>query len=234
MFNFPWIRKPDFNNIPLLDYDEYWKTRGFSINKKLKERETFIFHHIPTNSRILDVGCGNSRLPLELKAKGCDVTVADISQKVLEGFAQYGIPALRLDLSQPEDIQNQAGFDYMILSEVLEHLPNPEEAIGRLAGLTDHFIITIPNSAYYWFRFGLMFKGRFFTQWVHHPSEHLRFWSHIDFKDWLKAMGLELVQSQASNGWRWFKDFWPNLFGFQTVYIVKTAGRKDQPPLVTS
>jgi methionine biosynthesis protein MetW len=222
MFNFPWIRKPDFKSISLLDYDDYWNARGFSINKKLKERETIILNRIPAGSRVLDVGCGNSRLPLELKAKGCDVTVADISQKVLEGFTQSGIPTQRLDLSQVEDFDYQAKFDYIILSEVLEHLPNPEEAITKLLPFSEFIIITIPNSAYYWFRFGLMFRGRFFTQWVHHPSEHLRFWSHLDFKDWLEAMGLSLVKSQASNGWRLFKDIWPNLFGFQIVYIVKT------------
>lgn len=222
MFNFPWIRKPDFKKIALLDYDEYWKTRGFSINKKLKERESYILDHIPADSRVLDVGCGNSRLPLELKAKGCDVTVADISQKVLEGFAQFEIPTLQLDLSRVERIQREAKYDYIVLSEVLEHLPNPEEAVSALSPMTKFFMITIPNSAYYWFRFGLMFKGRFFTQWVHHPSEHLRFWSHLDFKDWLDALDFELIKSQASNGWRWFKDVWPNLFGFQIVYIVRT------------
>lgn len=223
MLNFNYIRKPDYPKLATLDYDAYWQTRGFAIKNSLRERERYILANIPVGSKVLDIGCGNSRLPVELKAKGCHVSVGDISPKVLEGYRPFGIETMILDLSHGAQMPEAAGgFDYIILSEVIEHLPNPEEVVLNLAPLTRYFMITLPNSAYYWFRLGLFFRGRFFTQWVHHPSEHLRFWSHIDFKDWLKAMGFRLVGYRASNGFRWLKNVWPNLFGFQMAYIVKT------------
>ncbi|MFA6160960.1 MAG: methionine biosynthesis protein MetW [Patescibacteria group bacterium] len=223
MFNFPWIRKPNYPKLARLDYDEYWKTRGFAIKNKLREREECILANIPSGSKVLDIGCGNSKLPIALKEKGCIVSVGDISPVVLEGFKSHGIKPIIVDLTNIGAAQDlHDSFDYIILSEVLEHLPNPEEVILALSPLTRHFAITIPNSAYFWFRFGLMFNGRCFTQWVHHPSEHLRFWSHVDFLDWLKAMDLRLIKSNASNGRRWLKDIWPNMFGFQIVYLVET------------
>ena len=67
--------------------------------------------------------------------------------------------------------------------------------------------------------------GRFMRQWIAHPSEHLRFWSHKDFLEWLDALGLCVIETKASNGldvgpikiYRWF----PNLFGHQMVYLCK-------------
>lgn len=220
-------RKPDFRNISALDYNDYWVTRGFHIEKKLKEREAIILAHIPAGSSVLDIGCGNSLLPVALRDKGCSVTVGDISTIVLDGYRDKGLQAIEINLEKVKPDSFHKTYDYMILSEVLEHTRNPEEIIQELKKHTRNFALTIPNSAFYRYRFHLMFGGRFFTQWVSHPSEHLRFWSHIDFVDWIRDMGLTLEDSISSNGFSFFgllpelKDVWKNLFGHQIVYIVK-------------
>ncbi len=226
MKKFQWTRKPDFRNVKNLDYDLYWKQRGFLFNSKLKERENIILNNIGPRSKVLDIGCGNSRLALELKHKNCDIHVADISKVVLNEYNKNGISTHQIDLASLNfaDINNEY-WDVIILSEVLEHTPNPEEIIDQLRSITDKMIITIPNSAFYKFRFHLMFKGRFFTQWISHPSEHLRFWSHLDFLDWLNALNLEVDHFQASNGFRYYKNTLPNLFGFQMVYFCSTKNQ---------
>ncbi len=229
MFYFPNTRKPDFENINKIDYHHYWQKRGFALNVLLKEREKIIFDLIPIDAKILDIGCGNSRLPIALKNKGCLVDIADISDEVLKGYQKFGLSGLVMDLENIESIKNILGsYGYIILSEVLEYTKNPEEIINVLTEHTQNFLITIPNSAFYRYRWHLMFKGRFFTQWVYHPAEHLRFWSHTDFVDWLSAMGLLIIKYQASNGFSLFgllpqlKNWWPNLFGHQIVYLCQT------------
>lgn len=226
MTNFIWTRKPNFTNIKSINYNYYWQERGFALNKKLKEREKIIFDLVPTKSDVLDVGCGNSLLPVSLKNKDCNVVVADISDEVLKGYSKFGINGIVIDLEKINKcIDNLKHYNYIILSEVLEHTKNPEEIITVLSKYTDNFIITVPNSAFYRYRLHLMFGGRFFTQWVYHPSEHLRFWSHIDFLDWLSVMNLSLIKAEASNGFSffgsssWLKNWWPNLFGHQIVYF---------------
>jgi methionine biosynthesis protein MetW len=226
MFYFAGTRKPDFSSIKKIDYTEYWRARGFSLNAKLKEREVIIFDSIKAGSKILDIGCGNSLLPVKLKHKGVHVTVSDISDEVLKGYAAHDIASVQMDLEKPKTIGFGEKYDYIILSEVLEHLTNPEEVLRALAPFTGKFILTIPNSAFYRFRFHLMFSGRFFTQWVYHPSEHVRFWSHSDFLDWLSALGFRVVRTEASNGLSLFGiplyRYWPNLFGHQICYFVET------------
>lgn len=220
-------RKPDFRNISVLDYDAYWRTRGFHVNKKLKEREEIILAHIPSDASVLDIGCGNSLLPVALRDKGCSITVGDISPIVLDGFREKGISAIEIDLEKITSASFSQAYDYIILSEVLEHTKNPEEIIQTLRKHTKHFALTIPNSAFYRYRAHLMFSGRFFTQWVSHPSEHLRFWSHLDFIDWIRDMGLRLESAEASNGFSFFglfprlKNRWKNFFGHQIVYFIR-------------
>jgi len=90
--------------------------------------------------------------------------------------------------------------------------------LEKITNYSDNFLISVPNSAFYRYRIGLMFAGRFFTQWAKHPAEHLRFWSHKDFLDWLLARNLKIIKIKSSNGPRFLRDFWPNMFGHQICY----------------
>ncbi len=216
-----------FPNIGRLDYSDYWRERGFALQSKLREREVMMLALIPVGARVFDVGCGNSRLPVELKRKGCKVAAADISPIVLDAFKKEGIEGVTLDLDTIAQESIHGEYDYIILSEVLEHTRNPEEILKTLAPHTKRFVPTVPNSAFYPFRLQLFFGGRFFKQWRYHPSEHLRFWSHADFLDWLGALGFSVEYARASNGLSvkgllpFMKDVWPNLFGHQMVYICR-------------
>lgn len=226
MFYFTGTRKPDFTNIKKIDYNKYWESRGFSINAKLKEREEIILKMVPAGSMVADIGCGNSLLPIKLKEKGVNIEVFDISEIVLSEYKKYNIITNKIDLENLKDSKISVKYDYIIMSEVLEHLSDPESVIKYLKTHTKNFILTIPNSAFYRYRIHLFFFGRFFTQWVHHPSEHLRYWSHIDFKDWLKSRGLKIVHTESSNGLSIFglpiHKWWPNMFGHQICYIVSS------------
>ncbi len=222
MFKFPWIRKPNFKTISL-DYNEYWGQRGLKIKQNIRPREQIIFDVIPQQKKVIDIGCGNSALPIKLKNKPCDITVMDISDMMLKAYSEYDIKTITANIEylKEKDPLKKLHYDWVVLSEILEHIKNPEEIIEYLKNHVDNFAITIPNSALYWFRLGLLLNGRFFTQWVHHPSEHLRFWSHIDFLDWLDALDLKVAKAIPSNGPKYLRDWWPNMFGFQIVYICK-------------
>ena len=178
---------------------------------------------VPTGARVLDIGCGNSRLPIALREKGCTISVGDVSPIVLDAFKKEGVGTSVTDLNNVRNLQI-GHYDFIIMSEVLEHMTNPEEIIAALKSHTAQFLLTIPNSAFYPFRLRLFFGGRALKQWVHHPSEHVRFWSHSDFLEWLGVQGLILEKAIPSNGFSFFgyapflKNIWPNLFGHQIVY----------------
>ena len=219
MFYFKGTRKPDFKNIKKIDYDEYWKSRGFEMRSKLLEREQIFFDWIKPGSKVLDIGCGNSRLTYELfNAKQCQCSAIDTSPLVVEDLKNAGINAWTADIEAAE-FTIDGEYDYIVMSEVLEHTRFPEDIIKKLKSHTRKFTLSIPNSAFYRYRIGLMFSGRFFTQWAMHPSEHLRYWSHKDFLDWLAAQDLQIEKFKASNGFE-LKDLWPNMFGHQICYLA--------------
>lgn len=215
-----------FSKIALadFDYDAYWDARDVTIRKRLRDREEIFFDWIAPGSRVLDVAAGNSLLPFSLKEKKqCAVTVCDISEKVIAAQAAYGLDTRKMNLSD-DSFRLESNYDYVILSEILEHLPFPEKVVAKVSPHARFLVISIPNSTFYKFRLQLL-GGRFLRQWAAHPSEHLRFWSHKDFLEWLEALGLEAVVTRASNGldigplkiYRWF----PNLFGHQMVYLCR-------------
>ena len=221
-FFFEGTRRPNFKNIAKhLDYNRYWSERGFKMRSKLMEREVIFLDWIKTGSKVLDLGCGTSRLPYELKKqKNCDVSGLDVSSLVIDNLRQAGIGGITADIESP-DFHLTDHYDYIVISEVLEHIKYPEDIISKIKDQADYLAISIPNSAFYRYRLGLMFGGRFFTQWMTHPAEHLRFWSHKDFLVWLNDLGLSVAAFKASNGFH-FKDIWPNMFGHQMCYLVKT------------
>ena len=92
MFYFAGSRKPDFRRSKKINYDDYWRDRGFEMRSKLMEREHIFFDWIKDGSKVLDIGCGTSRLLFELKnKKHCEVTGVDISPLVIESLKKAGI-----------------------------------------------------------------------------------------------------------------------------------------------
>ncbi|MBI4053995.1 MAG: methyltransferase domain-containing protein [Candidatus Doudnabacteria bacterium] len=222
MFFFRGTRTPNFRNIKPIDYDAYWRQRGFELRGKLMEREKIFFDWIRPGSAVVDIGCGNSRLLYELKSKKkCRVLGLDASRFAVAGQNQAGVRA-RVEDFESKNLALQEKFDYAIMSELLEHLREPENLISRILSHTQYCLISVPNSAFYRYRLGLMFKGRFFTQWAQHPAEHLRYWSHRDFLDWLDGVGLTVLEFRASNGF-WWKNILPNLFGHQICYFTQKS-----------
>jgi methionine biosynthesis protein MetW len=225
MFHFIGTRKPDFKNISRDIYHDYWKDKGDKMRSILMEREDIFFEWIPERSKVLSIGCGNSRLLYELKQKKkCEACGIDIEDSVVGMLNRQGIRSFKADISRDDfDLGKifSFKFDYIILSELLEHLAMPENLMLKIRKCSNYFAVSIPNSAFYRYRTGLMFGGRFFTQWIKHPAEHLRYWSHVDFLDWLDALGFTIAKTQSSNGPSGLKDLWPNMFGHQICYLAK-------------
>jgi len=219
-----------YKGITLFDFDYkvYWKNRSVKIRQRLLEREVIFFDWITPKAKVLDIAVGNSGLLASLKKnKMCDVYAFDISKEAVDAQNKAGVVAETRDISLV-DFNIEDTRDFLILSEILEHLPLPEILMKKIAEKSKFFLVSIPNSAFYKFRLQLLF-GRFFKQWIFHPSEHLRFWSHRDFLNWVDYMGFDVIKCQASNGFdvgplKFYK-YMPNLFGHQICYLLKLKNK---------
>jgi glycosyltransferase involved in cell wall biosynthesis/ubiquinone/menaquinone biosynthesis C-methylase UbiE len=101
------------------------------------------------NIKILDVGCGNGNIAMQLGNSGNEVLGIDISEEAIEKAKQNNsLSNVTFKHLAVEALAVENKFDVIVCSEVLEHLHQPEIVVAsleqRLAkdGL---LIITVPN-----------------------------------------------------------------------------------------
>lgn len=201
-----------------LDYDQYWRARG---DHQVVARFPIIADFLRTGETLLDIGCGEGTGIAYLTARsGVNAVGLDISAVAVEMARTKGVDARVADVMAPE-FAPEGTFDTILISEVLEHVAEPERVITRVRDhVGQRLILTFPNIAYLPHRLRLLF-GKFPVQWGWHPGEHLRFWSLSDFLWWLDQLGYDVVSVRASNGIRGLARGWPGLFGNQIVVVAR-------------
>lgn len=96
-------------------YDAY-KEKNWYYYSKLKE---ILHSHIPVGKRVLEIGCGTGELLASVSpGKGIGV---EISQGMAE-IARGKYPHLTVLVSDAETLELAEKFDYIILSDVVDHL----------------------------------------------------------------------------------------------------------------
>lgn len=200
-------------------YENYWEKRGRSGNRP---RYHIFSEWISAGSKVLDIGCGDGYFgEFLVNNKKADYTGADISETALNSAKGRGLKVIQLDASNDLSKFDPESFDFVIMSEFIEHIPNSEEilrVVGRIA--KKGVLVSIPNIAYWKFRLQLLL-GKFPKQWVVAPEEHLRYWSVDDFNETAEKSGFEVREIRSSNGRKILRDIWPNLFGFQVCFYLR-------------
>jgi SAM-dependent methyltransferase len=136
------------------DKDEgapYLQENLWGYGKRLRFVENAMQRQFPARERhelsVLDIGCGNgSQLAIPLAVGGYQVTAVDPHHRSIERGRTLA-PGVRFYAGAVGDIPFSK-FDCVIISEVLEHLDEPEELLGMaLPYLAESgiLIITVPN-----------------------------------------------------------------------------------------
>ena len=210
-----------------MDYDLYWQARKERVPPP---RVYYIAPLLTPGSSVLDVGCGDGEL-----FEYANATVAnldwhgiDVSPAAIEKSRRKGMQCTVSDITSSAFLGDTSVFDYLVISEVLEHIMCPEQVIEHcLKKFRRGLIVTLPNIAYYKHRWRML-TGRFPKQWSWHPSEHIRFWSIPDFDDWLKLRGVASWKMLTTNGFplenerfpQWHR-WWPNLLAEGCIYFIR-------------
>ena len=136
------------------------------------------------NARALDVGCGEQPLRNSLGAMGYVYVSIDIEQNA-KNSVDYVCP---IDKVLPLDLAEQKPFDFIVCTEVLEHVADWNTAFDNLTRLTapgGYLFLTCPSF------------------WPMHEVPH-DFWRPTIFalKYYAEKYGMEVVQLEgAGDGW---------------------------------
>ena len=132
----------------------------------------------------LNVGCGEGQMISRLLQTGMrrKITAMDIDP-VRIAFANQHNPVcdyVRADIFHLP-FKSRA-FDYVMATEILEHLSNPSAAlkeIARVAKPNAPVILSVPHEPF--FQWGNIVRGKHWKRWGRTPS-HVQFWSRSEFR----------------------------------------------------
>jgi len=191
-------------------YEEFHKKAG--IQTKIINSKNFTYHivlsfidkYLQPEMKVLDIGCGVGTLSLYVASKGNEVRGIDISEKAIDA-AKKSIETLRIKNASFIaidflDADFQEKFDFIIFSEVMEHLPDDKLAIKKIHELMkDNAILflTVPskNAPIHRIR-KLIFGQDIFDQKV----GHLRRYSKSEVVGLLKSHEFEVIEVALTEG----------------------------------
>jgi methionine biosynthesis protein MetW len=168
------------------DYERYHEVveTGKLLRAKLVE------DWIEPNSTVLDVGVGDGVMSeYFVQSRHVDVVGLDISNKACEKAKRRGIKAEIRDINNGLGIEEDKYYDYVLLSEVIEHTMYPHRIlIDAIRHTKKGVIVTIPNSGYVKWRIQLL-RGYVPRQ----SFTHLHNWSIKDFELFCKTLDIQIL-----------------------------------------
>jgi methionine biosynthesis protein MetW len=143
------------------------------------------------------------------------------------------IPIIQQDIEQGLEYYGDKSFDYVILSQTVQTLKNPEKVFRELLRVGKKVIVSFPNFAYWRCRAQIFLRGKVPVtrqlpfRWYDSPNVHCL--SLKDFEEFCKKLGVKienkipLVKKYISP-----VKFAPNLFAEQVIYVTSKQRTEDR------
>lgn len=218
---------PASANVGTVDYDAYWDEKfekGVGGMSEWRLRRAQVFAGlVQRGDSVLDLGVGDGALlRYIIEQVGVEGYGLDVAPKAVEFCRQQGLNVDLADINAPLETFIKQPYDYVILSEIIEHIPDPESLLQSLRPhVRKGIIVSVPNTGFHQHRLRLLF-GRFPLQWVVTPGEHLRFWTYADFQWWARQIGFRVVRAIPYEGTPLLKEAYPALFAAAFVYLLES------------
>ena len=146
----------------------------------MKNEFKIIANLLPSQSRVLDVGCGDGTLIEALiKEKNIDARGIELGEENVKKCISKSLSVIEgnaeTELSQFPD----KAFDFVILSQTLQAFFQPENVLEQLLRIGHRVIISIPNFGYWQIRAKLLFFGEMPVtkslpySWYNTPNLHM-------------------------------------------------------------
>lgn len=181
---------------------------------------------IEPNSSVLDVGCGSGELLANLvRDKNIKGEGIELDQDCVLDCVCRALPVIQQDVEEGLSYYNDKSFDYVILSQTVQTLKNPERVFLELLRVGKKVIVSFPNFAHWRCRLQLLLAGKAPVTrqlpfgW--HDSPNIHVLSLKDFDEFCERLGarverkIPLAKTSLSP-----VKFAPNIFAEQAIYVT--------------
>jgi O-antigen biosynthesis protein len=204
-----------FKKDPILNLDESPHSPHSIIPRLISKKNAFI----------LDVGCNNGLIGREIiKLSQASVDGIDINKEALKEAGESYRKVFRRDLYESKLEIESENYDYIIFSDILEHLPRPDLVLRDAKKyLKDDgkIIISLPNVARFEIRIGLLL-GNFDYRPGILSEDHLRFFTKESAQRLIRECGYG-IEDIIPTGLGHRINIFTNLTAFQFIYVCKIA-----------
>ncbi|MFX0186787.1 MAG: class I SAM-dependent methyltransferase [Candidatus Hodarchaeota archaeon] len=162
----------------------------------------FFLDNIDEDSKILDIGCGNGYLTKKLAQKARKVIGIDIDKKNIDFAKKYynneNILYINCEVSK-YDFKEK--FDYVIMSNVLEHIEDRKKLLERVKNLCEKILIRVPMINRSWLPLYMKKLGLDYRLDDTHYIEYT-----LDtFTSEIESIGLRIISYEIKFGEIWAK-----------------------------
>ena len=175
--------------------------KGIHPKHRIVNFKKFFVSNIKKNSKVLDVGCGAGTLSYSIAKKAQKVIGIDISKsKINRAKARYSkenIEFIQADILQYEFDEK---FDYIILSNILEHIEDRYSILNKFKPLTKIFLIRVPMINRSWLS---IYTKELNLGYI--DSTHRIEYTLDSFKKEMESVNLKIVTCSIQFGQIWAK-----------------------------
>jgi 2-polyprenyl-3-methyl-5-hydroxy-6-metoxy-1,4-benzoquinol methylase len=164
----------------------------FKVRDFLEARKAGIYRKfLPSQARIMDVGCGDGRYMTILKKVGpfWDIEGVDFGEAAIKRAQEKGLKAI-CGAYETTDLGREQ-YDLIILNQVIEHLPEPCDVVRKIHGeLKPGGILSLETPSLDGWDADL-FKEKFWGGY--HFPRHLVLFNEETIRDFLKKRGFRVI-----------------------------------------
>ena len=184
---------------------------------------------IKSNSKVLDLGCGDGNLlKLLKKEKNIQGYGVDSDITKIKSSLDNNINVLHLDLDNDLSQFDANSFDYVVLAQSLQEIKRPKNLIKEMLRIGDEIIVSFPNMGHWSSRIQLFFKGMMPItknlpfKWDETPNIHLC--TIKDFIEFCNENNFKIIKqliTDENQKHNVLTKIFPNFFGKVATYRIK-------------
>jgi len=192
------IANDEKNKLHQVKSNKYYDATFHISLEDTNESHAIIANRIQPNSVVLDIGCAQGLIG-EALSNSCTMYGIELDKEAMEIAKKTNsyLEVYNFDISDKKNkeynafFNNNLKFDYIIFSDVLEHLLQPDEVLYKFSKKLKpkgKILISLPNIAHYDVVNGLLNEKFNYSEMGILDNTHLRFFTKYSFAEYIKSL----------------------------------------------